>query len=226
MSTVDRPEKKTLPPLVAGQKLDRATFHERYEAMPPGTRAELVGGIVYMPSPLGYDHGIFDGHASDWLGHYKRFTPGLQRALNATTQFDDYGEPQPDLQLRIPEELGGLSRIENGYLVGPPELIVEISRTTRKYDLGPKKADYERAGVLEYLFIGLDPQEIRWFAREGARLVEVAAGEDGIYRSQVFPGLWLDPHAYFAEDIETLFTTLDQGLATPAHAEFVVRLQA
>ena len=52
MSTVDRPKARTLPPLVAGQQLDQPTFHERYEAMPPETRAELVGGVVYMPSPL------------------------------------------------------------------------------------------------------------------------------------------------------------------------------
>ena len=41
-----------LPPLVAGQHLDQPTFHERYEAMPPETWAELVGGVVYMPSPV------------------------------------------------------------------------------------------------------------------------------------------------------------------------------
>ena len=41
----------------AGQILDQPTFHERYEAMPPSTRAELVGGVVQMPSPLRSDHG-------------------------------------------------------------------------------------------------------------------------------------------------------------------------
>jgi hypothetical protein len=57
MSTLERPNRDVLPPLEAGQRLDRATFHERYETMPPGTRAELVGGVVYMPSPLGIEHG-------------------------------------------------------------------------------------------------------------------------------------------------------------------------
>ncbi len=46
MSTVER-AKCTLPPLEAGQRLDQPTFHERYQAMPPNTRAELVGGVVY-----------------------------------------------------------------------------------------------------------------------------------------------------------------------------------
>jgi hypothetical protein len=77
MSTIDRPVARVLPPLVAGQRLDQATFHERYEAMPPETRAELIGGVVSMPSPLGNDHGETDDVISYWLGHYRRFTRGV-----------------------------------------------------------------------------------------------------------------------------------------------------
>ena len=185
MSTVDRPERRVLPPLVDGERLDRATFHERYAAMPPETRAELIGGIVYMGSPLGNQHGERDGDACEWLSHYKRFTPGVRRSLNATTQFDDYAEPQPDSQLRIDEASGGQSRIVDGYIVGAPELVVEVAHTTRKKDLGPKKADYERAGVLEYVFVGIDPDEVRWVVRRGDRLAQIQPGEDGLYRSEV-----------------------------------------
>jgi Uma2 family endonuclease len=224
MSTLDRPEPRTLPPLVEGQRLDRATFHERYAAMPPGTRAELVGGVVYMPSPLGIEHGERDSDLSDWLGHYKRHTRGVRKAQNATTQFGDYGEPQPDLQLRIPEELGGQTRIVGGFVVGAPELIVEVSKSTRGYDLGPKKDDYERAGVREYLFVGLDPREVRWFVRRDGRFADLPAGPDGVFRSEVFPGLWLDTRAFFDEDTDALIATLERGLATPEHAAFVERL--
>jgi Uma2 family endonuclease len=226
MSTTEKPEPRVLPPLVAGQRLDRATFHERYEAMPPDTRAELVGGIVYMPSPLGIEHGEHDVHASYWLGHYKRFTKGVRTASNATTQFGDYGEPQPDLLLLIREELGGQTRIVKGFVVGAPELVVEVSKTTRKYDLGPKKSDYERAGVLEYLFVGIDPDEIRWFVRRGEGFEDLPPGPDGVFRSEVFPGLWLDPDALFSEDIDRLIATLERGLATPEHAAFVAMLTA
>src|SRR5208337_5107125 len=78
MSTVERARVSTLPALIAGQRLDQPTFHERYEAMPPETRAELVGGVVYMPSPLRFDHGDTDIDVSYWLGHYKRFTKGVR----------------------------------------------------------------------------------------------------------------------------------------------------
>ena len=226
MSTIERPGTRVLPPLVDGERLDRATFHERYEAMPPETRAELIGGIVYMGSPLGYAHGTWDSDISDWLGHYKRWTKGIGKAHNATVQFDDYGEPQPDIQLRIPEALGGQSRIVDGYVSGPPELLVEVAKSSRRIDLGPKKADYERAGVLEYVVVGTDPEEIRWFERRGGRFVDRPADPDGIFRSRVFPGLWLDLRAFFAEDTDHVIAVLEQGLATPEHAAFVARLAA
>ncbi len=224
MSTTER---RILPPLVAGQRLDRATFHERYEAMPPDTRAELIGGVVSMPSPLGNEHGDADGDIGYWLGHYKRFTPGVRSPRNATTQLGDFGEPQPDCQLRLPEELGGQSHIDaEGYITGPPELVLEIGRSSRRIDLDPKKADYERAGVLEYVFVGLAPQEVRWFVRRGGRFLEKSSDRDGIFRSEVFPGLWLNPQSFFAEDMDGLIATLEQGLATPEHAAFVERLAA
>ena len=224
MSTVDRPEREVLSPLVAGQRLDRATFHERYEAMPPDFRAELIGGVVYMPSPVGFEHGDRDGDVVDWLGYYRRFTKGLRRPLNTTTQFGDYGEPQPDSQLLIPGDLGGQTRFVDGYIVGPPELVVEVGKSSRKTDLGPKKADYERAGVREYVFVGIDPDEVRWFLRRDDRFVPLEPGPDGILRSEVFPGLWLDPAALLSADMDRVYEMLDGGLATPEHATFAARL--
>src|SRR5947199_7650362 len=92
MSTIDRPEPRLLPPLVAGQRLDQPTFHERYEAMPPETWAELIGGVVHMPSPLRSDHGATSEDVAGWLFLYRRATPGISGAGNATTKLGDFGE--------------------------------------------------------------------------------------------------------------------------------------
>src|SRR4051812_28484494 len=100
MSTTDRETRVVLPWLVDGEPLDRATFHERYEAMPEGIRAELIGGVVYMASPLGLGHGRSGADAVFWLGYYKSFTPGVEVLDNASVFFEDYGEPQPDAALR------------------------------------------------------------------------------------------------------------------------------
>ena len=41
-----------IPPLEAGDRLSRAEFERRYEAMPGLKKAELIEGVVYMPSPV------------------------------------------------------------------------------------------------------------------------------------------------------------------------------
>ncbi|MBV8606029.1 MAG: Uma2 family endonuclease [Singulisphaera sp.] len=220
MSTIDRTA------LVAGQRLDRVTFHERYEGMPPGTRAELIGGVVHMPSPLRGDHGKVSRLISGWLLHYQRFTRGVLGADNASTLLDDEAEPQPDASLFIRPELGGRTRLEDGFIAGAPELIVEVARSSRRIDLGPKHVDYERAGVLEYLVVALDPDEVFWHFRRDERFTLMAPAPDGVHRSEVFPGLWLDARALFAEDLDPLFATLDAGLASPEHAAFVAGLAA
>lgn len=224
MSTIERAEARTLPPLEEGQRLDRATFHERYEAMPPGTWAELIGGVVYMGSPAGYSHGKNHSAANIWLGHYERYTPGVETLDNASTALDDEGEPQPDLSLRLTPEVGGRTRIEEDLLTGVPELVLEISKSSRKFDLGVKKAEYERVGVLEYVVIALDPDEVFWHVLRDGKFERLPAGPNGLYRSEVFPGLWLDPAAFFARDLNGLLGALDRGLATPEHAEFAARL--
>jgi len=224
MSTIERPRAGTMPPLTAGQRLDRATFHALYERMPPGVRAELIGGVVSMPSPVSPEHGKKSGPATAWLIHYERFTPGVETLDNVSTALDDEGEPQPDASLRILPEAGGRTRVEGGLLVGPPELVVEVAKSSRYIDLGPKLKDYERAGVLEYVVFALDPDEVFWHVRRGGKLERVPPGADGLYRSESFPGLWLDPAAFFARDLHGLFAGLDRGLATPEHAAFVARL--
>jgi Uma2 family endonuclease len=223
MSTIHRPK---TPPLESGQHLDRATFHARYEAMPPDTRAELIGGVVYMPSPLSLDHGDLDSLITYWLRHYRRTTHGVQAPSNASVLLDDQGEPQPDVLLRILPECGGQSRTEGKYVGGAPELIVEVASSSRRIDLGPKFADYQRAGVLEYVVVAIDPDEVLWFVRRDARLVPLPPGPDGVFRSDAFPGLWLDARALFADDMDRLIATLEQGMATPGHADFVASLAA
>ena len=178
-----------------------------------------------MVSPLFDDHGGEDYGVGGWLFHYQRFTPGVRGVTNVSTILGEDSEVQPDHQLRIRENVGGQARVVGGYVVGPPELVIEVGKSSKWKDLGPKKDDYEKAGVLEYLFVGLEPDEVRWFVRREGKFEAMAAGANGIYRSEVFPGLWLDPKALFGEDLNELIATLEQGLATREHREFVDRLE-
>ena len=137
-----------VPRLEAGDRLDQKTFHARYEAMPPGTRAELVGGIVYMPSPLKLPHGGCHVLLSRWLDQYAEATDGVEAFDNATSILGPDSEPQPDLSLVIAPDRGGQTRAVDDYMVGPPELVVEIASGTESYDLHAKNARL-RAGRCE-----------------------------------------------------------------------------
>ena len=196
--------------------------------MPPGTRAELIGGVVYMPSPLS-DRSRRDA-TCDVSGLARPLSNGSRRGVRGARQRHDsswaiYGEPQPDLHAPHPRGTGAVRPgSSSGYIVGPPELVVEIARSSRAIDLGPKKADYERAGVLEYVVVELDPDRGPLVRASRRAIRRASAGPDGLFRSEVFPGLWLDPAALFADDLDGLIAALERGLATPEHAAFVARL--
>ncbi len=212
--------------LVEGQRLDQATFHAIYEAMPPGTRAELINGVVSMPSPVGPPHGRAQVPMIMWLGAYQENTPGVEALVDTSTALGSKSEPQPDAMLRILRECGGRTQADARFIRGVPELLVEVSHTSRYTDLGPKFEDYERVGVLEYVVRALEPDEVLWFVLRQGRFAELPPGPDGIYRSEVFPGLWLDPNALISGDTRRQRAVVDRGCATPEHTEFNARLAA
>jgi Uma2 family endonuclease len=105
---------------------------------------------------------------------------------------------------------------------GPPELVAEIAHSSRAIDLFEKKHDYARYGVREYLVLCVQEREIRWFDLSRDR--EKHAVDDGIIRIETFPGLWIHSEALLSRSGQQLFATLEQGLATREHADFVARL--
>ena len=217
-------KKADIPPLENGDHLDQKTFHERYEAMPEGTKAELIGGIVFMASPAKTPHARKHARSIQWISNYQDATPGTEAFSEATTILDDEGEPQPDVCLLISAPGQGQTREEDEYIVGAPELVVEVAASSEAIDLHRKRADYERTGVREYIVVLLRQHRIVWFVRRDGRFGELQPSPDGIFRSVVFPGLWLDPAALLRNDGPRLTEVLRQGIASPEHAAFVARL--
>src|SRR5688572_16116462 len=87
-----------IPPLEQGDRLSRAEFERRYEAMGHLHRAELIEGVVHMPSPVRQRRHA--GPHSDivgWLHNFKVSTPGVDTGDNATVRLDLANEPQPDV---------------------------------------------------------------------------------------------------------------------------------
>jgi Uma2 family endonuclease len=214
-----------LPPLENGDCLDQKTFHQRYRAMPEDFRAELIGGMVHMPSPQKAPHGDAGRLLGRWLDEYMEATPGTHAMQNSTQILGPESEPQPDACLFIEAAYGGqVKEDEDQFLVGTPEWIGEVSWSTESIDLHRKKLDYQKAGVREYAVLALRLQQVFWFARRRGKFTEVPLPHDGIFRSQAFPGLWLDAEAMLRNDRPRVLAALRQGLTSAEHAAFVSKL--
>lgn len=216
-----------VPPFQDGDVLDQPTFHSLYETTPSGFRAELIEGIVHMASPVQLRHGGPSGKVSQWLGAYADEVEGTFAYNEITAILGPSDEPQPDHSLLVLPEAGGQTRENHGgYLLGAPELAVEIANTTTLIDLHAKKAMYERYGAREYIVVEAKRKTVHWFTRRGEKFVPLLPDIDGILVSKVFPGLWLAPAALFDRSAKRLLATLQLGIASPEHAKFAAKLRA
>lgn len=216
------------PPLHAGDRLARREFERRYEAHPEIKLAELLEGIVYMPSPTRFlEHAQPHGQLVTWLGVYSAATPGVLLGDNATVRLDFENEVQPDGLLRLEEALGGRSRLTaEHYLEGPPELVLEIAASSASYDLHTKLRVYQRSGVEEYLAVQIYEQRVDWFRLREGVYQPLEPDAAGLLASDIFPGLCLDPAAFWAGDMARVLAVLQEQLVAPTHAAFVAHLQA
>ena len=236
-----RPATRPIPLLRNGDRLTSDEFLRRYEAM-PGVKAELVGGRVYlafepvleengettyMASPVRHrQHGKPHFNTVTWLGNYVAATPGTDGGDNSTLRLDLGEMPQPDAFLRVLPEHGGQARdTADGYVAGGPELVAEVAASSVNYDLHEKLDAYGRHGVREYVVWRVEDEAIDWFALRDGRYEPLAVGEDGVIRSEVFPGLWLDAAAMLRGDLATVLAALQRGTATAEHAAFAERLR-
>jgi Uma2 family endonuclease len=214
--------------LEPGDRLTRAEFERRYEAMPNLKKAELIEGVVYIPSAVRYRrHGQPHLHLIGWLVQYESGTAGVEGADNATIRLDLDNEPQPGALLLIDPARGGQARIsDDDYVESAPELVAEIASSRASFDLHTKFNVYRRNGVCEYIVWRVLDGAIDWFVLRGGEYVRLVPDDRGIFRSEVFPGLWLDATAMVRGDLATVLATVQQGMGTAEHKAFVARLAA
>jgi len=217
-----------IPHLEVGDRLPRDEFERRYEAMPHVKKAELIEGVVFMPSPVRHQrHSNPHSRLNARLAQYAEMTPGVESGDNGTLRLDVINEPQPDLYLLIRPECGGQARISpDDYVEHAPELVAEIAASSVSIDLGTKRDVYARTGVREYLVWRVLDRVLDWFVLRGDAYQPLPLGPDGLYRSEVFPGLWLDPVAVLVGDGPRNLAVLQMGITSPEHAAFVERLRA
>jgi Uma2 family endonuclease len=214
------------PSLLEGDSLTTDEFLRRWEQIPDLKHAELINGIVYMPSPVSLGHQECQSFLNGWLDRYASSTPGCRPALEGSWLMGEGQVPQPDATLRILAEFGGQSGVTGTYPSGAPELVVEVAISSRSRDFGAKKRLYERLGVREYLIAVPRNKELVGFALTPQGFQAAESGPDGVFRSRCFPGLWLDTAALWDLDMPRRNLILERGLATREHAGFVAQLAA
>jgi Uma2 family endonuclease len=210
-------------PLEPGDRLTRDEFERRYDAMPHVKKAELIEGVVYMPSAVRYRrHGQPHFRLITWLGTYEAATSGVGGGDNSTARLDLDNESQPDALLLIDPERGGQARISaDDYVERAPELVAEVAASSASFDLNTKLNVYRRNAVREYLVWRVLQHQFDWFVLRSGQFQPLPPDAEGILRSEVFPGLWLDAAALIRGDMPRVLAVVQQGVASPEHAAFV-----
>lgn len=221
MATMFDVEVPAVPRLESGDHLSAEEFMRRYGAMPDAKRAELIEGVVIMPSPVSTFHSMPHAALMHVLTCYRALTPVVEVHGNCTIKLDDGNVVEPDGLLRVPTEKGGRTRVIGGYIWGGPELVAEIAATSASIDLHAKRDVYERHGVEEYLVWRALESSFDWFAMTDGKLVERPIPTDGVIRSVRFPGLWLDTAALLRLDLVKAQASVNAGCQTPEHAAFL-----
>lgn len=217
-------------PFEDGDHMSVAEFIRRWEAMPADVqektkRAELIEGVVRMPPISGGNHARPQFSFIGFLNMYTWATPGVLGFDASSVIFDQKSMPEPDAILAIDHRCGGRMKLdEKGYIIGAPEWLAEIASSSVSYDLHAKKDLSRKFEVKEYVVWRVKEDAIDWFALDGNEFKPVQM-VDGVYRSIVFPGLWLAASALIASDFATVRQVLDQGLASPGHRDFVEQLR-
>jgi hypothetical protein len=79
---------------------------------------------------------------------------------------------------------------------------------------------------LEYVVVVLHQRVVRWFVLQDGTYRDMEADASRLFKSTVFPGLWLDAPVLLRRDVRQVIATLQHGIETSAHTTFIQQLQA
>src|SRR5262249_37402415 len=98
--------------------------------------------------------------------------------------------------------------------------------STADYDLGKKQDAYRRNEVQEYIVWRVADRAVDWFVLREGEYERLEPAADGILRSKVFSGLWLDPAALTSGDSAKVLAVLQRGPGPGRLPGSVARLDA
>lgn len=171
---------------------ERITAEEFFRDAPEERKAELIDGVMVMPSPALVTHERLQRFLLTLLTLFvEEHNLGEVLGSRTAVALDRLNAPEPDI-LFVARARANMIR-EKG-VFGAPDLVIEIlSAGTARNDRGPKFAAYERAGVRElWLIDPYGPAGTEFYHWTNGRFQRVDADAGGILRSAAVAGFWLD----------------------------------
>jgi Uma2 family endonuclease len=215
--------RRTVPLLESGDRLNQREFHNLYEQMPEVKKAELVDGVVFVSSPASLAHSDRVAWITGCLVAYTAGLKGVRVGNSASIIVDDDNEFQPDALLFFDQAAGGQAHPCGEYLKGVPEVAVEVSYSSRAYDLHQKLRVYERHGVKEYLVWDVSKDKFHVFRQNEGSFLELPPNDT--FKSVVFPGLWLNLEALARGDLASALKTIESGKRSTEFKKFAASLR-
>lgn len=153
-----------------------------------GIRYELLDGeLIVTPAPsTRHQRAATAIAAALWV--HTREHGGVALAAPTDVWFSDETVVEPDV---VAVAAVHLDQVESHRIVGPPDLVVEVSSpSTRRTDLIHKRRRYERENVPEFWFVDLDADQVHVYrldddGRYGPPHVVL---DEGVLTAAVFPG--------------------------------------
>ena len=215
------------PPLENGDRLTRCEFERRYAARPDLKKAQLIEGVVYMPSPVSTAHAGPHAMIQTVLLVYAASTPGSAETTTRPSGSTSTTSRSPTSSCASSSEAGGRSQVsDDDYFEGAPELVVEVAASSASIDLHDKLRAYRRNGVQEYVVWRTHERQIDWFELADGEYRVLPADDAGVVHSRVFPGLRLAAGALLKGDLAGALAEVQKGIGSPDHGAFVARLAA
>ena len=155
------------------------------------TLAEWVNGKVVMTSPASLRHQLIAQFLGRVLAGYVEVDRlGIIVSAPFQMKLEQSGR-EPDVFFLAEAHR---NRLHATYLDGPADLVIEILPPERVgRDRGEKFYEYEQAGIPEYWLIDDATQRAEFYQLDArGRYQLVAPGDDGVYRSKILPGFWLE----------------------------------
>jgi Uma2 family endonuclease len=189
--------------------VERMTAKEFFRRAPEDRKAELIDGVMIMPSPPTDRHEKLQIFLLRLIGEYAEWLDlGEVRGSSTAVELAEDQVAEPDV-LFVARARANI--IGDAGVFGAPDLVVEVlSASTAAYDRGPKFRAYERAGVRElWLIDPYGPAGTEFYQCAGDIFKPVMPDARGFVHSVALSGFklntsWLWPRDKFVSVREAL----------------------